>query len=230
MKNKYRIETLNEFIIKKRIREKYYYTDDDFKYLYEKSGHWEIQDDGRQYIKKDGSEGVFVPYKDEEEKTLVANVWQQKMEKQQRIQDKINKIEAEKIKTEQEKAFEKRKIERDKYWEKELENVSPKDKQFIKDKQYTINSIFNKENYKENEKQFKKYKLTDEQIKNIEYGKFTYRGKMKGKWKKEYPNSSHFHITNSGGKGTTSDKIVIYDNKNGKIIKILTHDEYNKLK
>ena len=75
----------------------------------------------------------------------------------------------------------------------------------------------------------KKYGLTDTQIKNIEYGDFTPKGNMKGKWERKHPGSEHFHITKSGGKRATSDDIVIYY-KDGKIIKILTHDEYNRLK
>ena len=42
--------------------------------IQESRGHWEEQDDGRQYIKKDGSKGVFVRYKDDNDKgTLIAS-------------------------------------------------------------------------------------------------------------------------------------------------------------
>ncbi|MCL2312863.1 MAG: hypothetical protein FWC41_10340, partial [Firmicutes bacterium] len=75
MKNNYFIEPFDEFIRKKRIiecikrlkkqrtRESFYYSEDDFEWLMEIKSDWLKKKDGRQYIKKDGSEGVFVPYK-----------------------------------------------------------------------------------------------------------------------------------------------------------------------
>jgi len=68
--------------------------------------------------------------------------------------------------------------------------------------------------------------LTGEEIKNISLGKFTPKGKLNQYPGKEKP--YHFHITKTGGKGSTSDDVVIYYKSNGKIDKIVPHDVYLK--
>ena len=187
--------------------------------LNEEQGHWEKEDDGRQYIKGDGSKGVFVRYKDDEEKgTLVAsNPMVRRANKQW---DRDNKEIQRKARIEQEKAFIARKNKRDEHWKKLEDAASPQDKIDIKIKRNIINSIFNEENYIENEKQLRKYGLTDKQIEKIEHGGFTLKSKIK--------NMRHFHVTPSGGKGSKSDCVVFYNMKNGKIIRIVKHDDYNK--
>jgi len=155
MKNS--IETLNEFIIKKRIREKYYYTDDDFKYLYEERLEQETPDGVAVFRQKDNA---WVIYGDNGKQKIVGKGkdWKAtdiKPAKMQWIGTNpittgakmlLNKAaEKSKDKRKQEAEFEKRKAERDKYWEKLEKSVALKDIRDIKRKKNIADKMFNKE-------------------------------------------------------------------------------------
>ena len=131
MKQNILFETFDEFV-KRRQREKrtegireflnayklqkfknfLYRQDEEMKRLYEGKGFWRIKKDGRQYIKKDGSKGIFQPYKNSiRQKLFASNKVSSETDvasrsrdiKTQRRQDRINHAEAKRLEAEQKK-------------------------------------------------------------------------------------------------------------------------------
>ena len=99
---------------------------------------WERQEDGRQYIKKDGSDGVFVPYvaagKGKGKTKLVRKATRIATDKIRDVAKglrKENEEKEEKEKTKREQELETIRKKMDEYWEKQYENASPSDKRII---------------------------------------------------------------------------------------------------
>jgi len=261
MRNNYFIESFEEFIRKKRIiecikrlkkqriRESFYYSEDDFEWLMEIKSDWLKKKDGRQYIKKDGSEGVFVPYKNIGAKVattvgglVVGKLVRKGIEKvanqnknHKATNDDVNVANRMSQRANRQWDKDNRKIQRDARNDSiKTATKKLKDKHEKEDKKKTTEEI-------QREKQQKINKETSELIFN---GKHKERNikylKNKGVTDKQIKqiqegDISHnhelknehdrgcFHITASGNLNATSNRRVIYRKSDGKIMNIMGH-------